>query len=100
MLPETNLERASAVAERIRLLAENSRPKRHAQHIPWTISLGVAAVGEDIQDVGAWMRQADVALYRAKSQGRNRVSVASPGGRHDAARHGLSAFQRQEAGTR
>lgn len=79
VLPETNLERASAVAERIRLLAENSRPNRHGQHIPWTISLGVAAVGEDIQDVGAWMRQADVALYRAKSQGRNRVSVASPG---------------------
>jgi len=76
VLPETDLERASAVAERIRLLAENSRPERSDQHIPWTISLGVASVGEDARDVGAWMRQADLALYRAKAQGRNRVCVA------------------------
>ena len=80
VLPETDLERASAVAERIRLLAENSRPERAGQHIPWTISLGVAAVGEDSHDVGGWMRQADLALYRAKAQGRNRVCVAQARG--------------------
>ncbi|WP_266168493.1 diguanylate cyclase [Dyella subtropica] len=77
VLPETDLERASAVAERIRLLAENSQPQHSGQRIPWTVSLGVAAVDEGIQDVRAWMHQADLALYRAKSQGRNRVSVAS-----------------------
>lgn len=80
VLPETDLERASAVAERIRLLAENSRPDRAGQHIPWTLSLGVAAVGEDAHDVGGWMRQADLALYRAKAQGRNRVCVAQARG--------------------
>lgn len=80
VLPETDLERASAVAERIRLLAENSRPERGDRHIPWTISLGVAAVGEDARDVGAWIRQADMALYRAKAQGRNRVCVAQARG--------------------
>lgn len=83
VLPETDLERASAVAERIRLLAENCRPDRPGPAIPWTISLGVAAVTEEAGDVGAWMRQADLALYRAKAQGRNRVCVAAGrGGGH------------------
>jgi diguanylate cyclase len=82
LLPETDLERASAVAERIRLLVANHRTEIGGGRLAWTVSLGVAAVGEHTPDVGSWMRQADLALYRAKSQGRNRVSVAPghPGG--------------------
>ncbi len=76
VLPETDIERAAAVAERLRLLAANAHSDVGGEKLTWTLSLGVAAVAEDIQDIAAWMRQADLALYRAKSQGRNRVSVA------------------------
>lgn len=76
VLPETDIERAAAVAERLRLLAANAYSEVGGEKLTWTLSLGVAGVSDDIQDIAAWMRQADLALYRAKSQGRNRVSVA------------------------
>lgn len=76
VLPETDVERAAAVAERLRLLAANTHTDVGGEKLSWSLSLGVASVNEDTTDVAAWMRQADLALYRAKSQGRNRVSVA------------------------
>ncbi|WP_049620819.1 diguanylate cyclase [Frateuria defendens] len=74
VLPETGIARAAEVAERIRRQAEHLGVD--SRHGAWTLSLGVAELGVESADVNDWMHRADLALYRAKSQGRNRVCVA------------------------
>jgi diguanylate cyclase (GGDEF)-like protein len=73
VLPATPLDRAAIAAERLRRAIER-RPMviegRAPLHV--TISIGVAASaeGDSAEDL---MRKADLALYRAKADGRNRV---------------------------
>jgi diguanylate cyclase (GGDEF)-like protein len=43
-----------------------------------TISLGVATLGIDADDVAGLIEKADTALYEAKRQGRDRVAMAIP----------------------
>ncbi len=67
--PETNLETARELAERLRL-----KIQAHDFHIGMniTISLGVAAAnGDDTEN--SIIRRVDSALYRAKDNGRNMV---------------------------
>jgi diguanylate cyclase len=78
VLPETDLEHAREVAERIRQQVERLGRADEALAKPYTLSLGVAQVGPRHANVDAWVRQADVALYLAKAQGRNRVCTSSP----------------------
>ncbi len=73
LLPETNLDGAMPVAERIRRSVE-----KHAVHGPKgplqvTVSLGVA---EYLEAMGPeeLMRRADAALYHSKEAGRNRAT--------------------------
>ncbi|HJV73544.1 MAG TPA: GGDEF domain-containing protein [Noviherbaspirillum sp.] len=70
MLPETTLEEAKAVAERICSgIAEGSD-----EDLPrYTVSIGVALATNDEAPVDALMSDADRMLYRAKGNGRNRV---------------------------
>lgn len=42
-----------------------------------TVSVGVASLSEDIQDLSTLFRKADTALYEAKRTGRNRVVAAA-----------------------
>ncbi|MFK2929940.1 diguanylate cyclase [Dyella agri] len=78
VLPETGLERAREVAERIRQQVELVWAAEDAPMQPCTLSLGVAEVGPRHPNVEAWIKQADVALYLAKAQGRNQVCASSP----------------------
>jgi diguanylate cyclase (GGDEF)-like protein len=43
-----------------------------------TLSAGVAALGPHAMSLEDWKRAADDALYAAKAQGRDRVSMAPP----------------------
>ncbi|MEO5339442.1 MAG: diguanylate cyclase [Magnetococcus sp. MYC-9] len=64
-----------AMAERIRVAVENLRIPSNGVVLRRTVSIGVASFpgdGDNIQEV---IRQADLALYRAKEGGRNRVVV-------------------------
>jgi len=45
-----------------------------------TISIGIAAFGPGEETIDATLTRADQALYRAKTEGRNRVSLASQSG--------------------
>jgi len=75
LLPETGLDEAKQVAERIRQEIEMHREKALP---PYTVSLGVAvAQGNPGQaaDIEALIAEADAALYRAKQRGRNRVEI-------------------------
>lgn len=73
MLPETGLDRAREVAERIRQRAERIGHIGDTLVQSCTLSLGVAEVGPRHANVEDWIKQADIALYLAKERGRNQV---------------------------
>jgi diguanylate cyclase (GGDEF)-like protein/putative nucleotidyltransferase with HDIG domain len=79
LLPETPVEKALEIAERIRhAVAERSVDvSTSSEPIHATISIGVASFPSDGADKNALVHQADLAVYRAKLQGRNRVQAAS-----------------------
>lgn len=81
VLPNTDLEGAAVVAERIRERLEMHRMPGPAGTLQVTASLGVAAVqGPDCRESERVLfERADAALYEAKRSGRNRVRVALPG---------------------
>ncbi|MFL6672583.1 MAG: diguanylate cyclase [Massilia sp.] len=71
MLPETGLDEAQALAERVRAhierLAFTGLPE-----LALTVSIGIAEYRRD-ESIAQAVARADEALYRAKSGGRNRV---------------------------
>jgi diguanylate cyclase (GGDEF)-like protein len=72
LLPETSLEEAVMVAERIR-----ARVAAPAEGLPpITVSIGVAANRLDDDKIVALLARADKALYQAKEDGRNRIATA------------------------
>jgi two-component system cell cycle response regulator len=79
VMPETEPGVAAVVAERLRqvvadepfLIAQGSR------RIDLTLSIGIATLAESGEAVAAVIKRADQALYRAKSNGRNRVISAA-----------------------
>ena len=72
LLPETSLDEARIVAERIRTEVESSLARPG-----YTVSIGVASSGPDDTTVDAVLSRADAALYRAKAAGRNCVLAES-----------------------
>jgi diguanylate cyclase (GGDEF)-like protein len=78
VLPGCNQDGAAVMAERIRLHIGSDQMNTPEGMIPVTVSLGVAVdCGEGKQDAGTLVQKADLALYRAKEKGRNRVETAS-----------------------
>lgn len=77
LLRDTDAAGAAALAEdlRQRIAAEPARPD-----LAVTVSIGVCPQ-LTTQDVDDWIKQADLALYRAKRAGRNRVEVVELPGR-------------------
>ncbi|WP_011580687.1 MULTISPECIES: PleD family two-component system response regulator [Chelativorans] len=75
VMPETELSIAERVGERIRQqIAEGAfLLGDSAGAISVTVSIGVAALLQPQDTVEALMKRADMALYEAKSSGRNRV---------------------------
>lgn len=75
LLPECALDDAAALADRLRaaVAAEVFAPGGEPQRI--TISIGIAGLGPGRESRSALMMAADVALYRAKSEGRNCVRI-------------------------
>ncbi len=66
LLPNHNALTAAALAERIRASVEDVG-------LGLTVSIGVAEVTQNVETA---IRAADIALYRAKDLGRNRVVMA------------------------
>jgi two-component system cell cycle response regulator len=75
LMPDTPLEGAHAVAERIRqrIGATPFAIHRGTRAITVTVSIGVAARGAEDATADALLKRADLALYRAKGEGRDGV---------------------------
>lgn len=74
VLPGTGLDGGRAIAERIRERVEAEPVAIDGVEVPVTVSLGLASTvgeGESFEDA---LKRADDGLYRAKSEGRNRVA--------------------------
>src|SRR6195952_5195819 len=79
ILPETDLDTAAIIADRLRLSVGEPAPGfcPLPRGLPGvTVSIGVATVAAGGRTIDELIAQADQALYTAKHAGRNRTSVA------------------------
>lgn len=75
IFPEMSLERANAVMERLREAFGNYR-NAEVPELRVSLSIGLASCRKNFNDAGAWLNEADKALYVAKNTGRNKVNSA------------------------
>ncbi len=75
ILPETDKKEALFVASRIREAVFNKQIKAYDEDLKVTISIGVSVFPDDGGSQELLIEKADQALYRAKDNGRNQVSV-------------------------
>lgn len=76
LLPNTGVDEAWAVAERMRQAVESSDLQMQGRSLLYTASFGVAEFVPTELSLASLLARADAALYRAKRQGRNRVERA------------------------
>jgi diguanylate cyclase (GGDEF)-like protein len=74
VLPNCTTEVAGEVAERVRQHIGDEPIVNFPMQVEITASIGVSQWHSD-QGISELLHQADVALYRAKENGRNRVEV-------------------------
>jgi len=77
LLPQTALAQAHRVAERIRHQFETAEVDIGGSAVRSTVSIGISTTETFGYDLDTLMRRADMAVYSAKQQGRNRVVVAT-----------------------
>lgn len=77
ILNKTDAGGANISAERIRNNIESLNLSWHGHPISVTASIGAASLGHG-ESKTEFLDRADAALYRAKSEGRNRIRVAEP----------------------
>jgi diguanylate cyclase (GGDEF)-like protein len=76
LLPECTLAQVLVVAEQIRLTIATASAGEDAPGVPISASFGITSVAHSGYELRQLLIHADEALYRAKREGRNRVSVA------------------------
>lgn len=77
LLPYTNTDAAFQVAQRIRCALEATGVQVAGMRVNVTVSIGIASTDAFGYDVDTLVRRADMAVYSAKRQGRNRVVIAA-----------------------
>jgi len=78
LLPNTDLEGAKVLAERIRTAVAKNPVEHGSIVIVFTVSIGISQYRKGMQNIEKLIKEADTALYRAKEGGRNRVEVFIP----------------------
>jgi diguanylate cyclase (GGDEF)-like protein len=78
VLPNTSREIAATVAERIQVALEKAAADIDGRLVGATVSTGMAFSSHGAFELPAMLLKADQALYRAKSEGRNRLAMAMP----------------------
>lgn len=75
VLPETTLDDAQRFAEVVRRMVDEYEFSFDGRALPVTISIGAGTFTPEMSTPAHLVAAADAALYRAKDQGRNRVSI-------------------------
>jgi diguanylate cyclase (GGDEF)-like protein len=75
LLPETDIEGATVIAERLRKLVSQSVFVYNEEKISFTASIGIAQYRSGEMTLDGPLGRADSAVYDAKKAGRNRISV-------------------------
>jgi diguanylate cyclase (GGDEF)-like protein len=78
VMPDTPKDGAHLAAERIRCAIEKNVIKAYDTSLNITVSVGAATFPDDGKTIEELIDRADKALYRAKSEGRNRVCLSQP----------------------
>lgn len=73
MLPSTDVSMAMRIAERIRANVGAQRITAGSVELDYRVSVGIARVSADMHGIDDLIMAADLALYDAKRQGRDRV---------------------------
>ena len=82
ILPETKKVSALVIAERIRQKLEEAELEFEGNSFGVTLSGGVAAYPLDAQNIKSLIHAADIALYQAKENGKNRIFLHTLDKRH------------------
>jgi two-component system, cell cycle response regulator len=77
LMPDATLESSRGVAERLRAYLDANPLPLEETSVPLSVSIGIAQWSDFAEDASRLLVRADVALYQAKLQGRNRVVVAT-----------------------
>ncbi|HYD18955.1 MAG TPA: sensor domain-containing diguanylate cyclase [Patescibacteria group bacterium] len=75
LLPETDIEGASIIAERLRKIVSESVLTYNDHKITFTVSIGIAQFKDGETTIEGPLSRADSAVYDAKKAGRNRISA-------------------------
>ncbi|MBI4604489.1 MAG: GGDEF domain-containing protein [Planctomycetes bacterium] len=75
LMPETGLPGAAAHAQRLRVAVRDLSVQAGEAALRFTASFGVAAFEDWMREPDHLLRAADMALYRAKREGRDRVAT-------------------------
>lgn len=79
ILPETKIEKAVFLAEKIRTIVENNTFDFESKKFKITVSIGVATTqGDPPATMDQLIQQSDARLYMAKNSGRNKVVFQNP----------------------
>jgi diguanylate cyclase (GGDEF)-like protein len=78
LAPQTDRDGAQILGEQLRQLAEDNEWSRGVGQMALTVSIGTATFPNDADAACDLIQKADVALYRAKRSGRNRVVSYAP----------------------
>jgi two-component system, cell cycle response regulator len=73
VLPETSIDGSRQLAEGIRAKTEATEFVFQGEHISLTVSIGIAELSEEEKTSVDFIKLADMRLYEAKRNGRNRV---------------------------
>lgn len=77
ILPNTKVDEAIKLAERLRIAIEENADLKNKLNMKITASFGVAEYQLRLKNLDDFLKKADIAMYKAKSNGRNRVELFS-----------------------
>ncbi|UCC56367.1 MAG: GGDEF domain-containing protein [Gammaproteobacteria bacterium] len=74
LMPQTRREQAQIAAERIRAAIDHTSFDMNGIRVATTVSVGIASFPDPVSEPEAVLDKADVALYKSKQSGRNKVT--------------------------
>lgn len=92
LLPESDVQAAITVAERIRGAVEAIRVKTDQGEVGFTISIGICQRTPEMPDLDSIIEAAGIALHGAKKTGRNRVEIYLSGDQENSLTQGFGAL--------